>query len=71
MPQPLHSFVAGTKEGRARYDLDARGEIRTRTGLPPVDFESTASAVPPLGLGRKGLPDSRAGASVVPPLRSG
>ena len=28
---------------------NARGEIRTRTGLPPVDFESTASAVPPLG----------------------
>ncbi len=31
----------------------ARGESRTRTGLPPVDFESTASAVPPLGPGGK------------------
>jgi hypothetical protein len=30
-------------------ERSARGEIRTRTGLPPVDFESTASAVPPLG----------------------
>ena len=32
-----------------KKSLSARGEIRTRTGLPPVDFESTASAVPPLG----------------------
>jgi hypothetical protein len=31
--------------------LSARGESRTRTGLPPVDFESTASAIPPLGPG--------------------
>ena len=30
----------------------ARGEVRTRTGLPPVGFESTASAVPPLEPGR-------------------
>src|SRR5206468_2499128 len=28
----------------------ARGESRTRTGLPPGDFESPASAIPPLGL---------------------
>ncbi len=28
----------------------ARGEGRTRTGLLPADFESAASAVPPLGL---------------------
>jgi hypothetical protein len=27
----------------------ARGESRTRTGLPPADFESAASAIPPLG----------------------
>ena len=33
-----------------RWDPEyARGEIRTRTGLPPADFESAASAVPPLG----------------------
>src|SRR2546421_410328 len=30
----------------ARY---ARGESRTLTGLPPGDFESPASAIPPLG----------------------
>ena len=29
----------------------ARGESRTRTRLPSVDFESTASAIPPLGPG--------------------
>src|SRR5207245_6769522 len=27
----------------------ARGESRTHTGLPPGDFESPASAIPPLG----------------------
>src|SRR5437016_9163868 len=27
----------------------ARGESRTLTGLPPGDFESPASAIPPLG----------------------
>ena len=31
------------------WGKSARGESRTRTGLPPVDFESTASAIPPLG----------------------
>jgi hypothetical protein len=28
---------------------DARGESRTRTRLPSADFESAASAIPPLG----------------------
>src|SRR3989475_9964363 len=28
---------------------DARGESRTLMGLPPTDFESVASAIPPLG----------------------
>ena len=32
--------------------VNARGESRTRTGLPPADFESAASAIPPLGRGR-------------------
>ena len=32
--------------------LSARGESRTLTGLPPGDFESPASAIPPLGRGR-------------------
>ena len=32
---------------------NARGESRTRTGLPPTDFESVASAIPPLGQGAK------------------
>src|SRR2546423_8584108 len=45
--------------GRARARLvlsvqvlvpsSARGESRTLTGLPPGDFESPASAIPPLG----------------------
>src|SRR5439155_7105689 len=30
--------------------LSARGESRTLMGLPPPDFESGASAIPPLGL---------------------
>src|SRR2546429_5090254 len=29
----------------------ARGESRTLMGLPPTDFESVASAIPPLGPG--------------------
>jgi hypothetical protein len=29
--------------------FDARGESRTRTRLPSADFESAASAIPPLG----------------------
>src|SRR6476646_6846180 len=33
--------------------FDARGESRTRTGLPPADFESAASAIPPLGRAKK------------------
>src|SRR5882762_4334329 len=32
-----------------RRSLSARGESRTLTGLPPGDFESPASAIPPLG----------------------
>src|SRR5439155_18103136 len=31
----------------------ARGESRTLMGLPPTDFESVASAIPPLGPGAK------------------
>ena len=42
---------------------NARGESRTRTGLPPVDFESTASAIPPLGRAGKILP--RAGCVAI------
>src|SRR5439155_1124829 len=33
----------------ARECDDARGESRTLMGLPPTDFESVASAIPPLG----------------------
>src|SRR6266576_4069157 len=33
---------------------DARGESRTLMGLPPTDFESVASAIPPLGPGSRG-----------------
>ena len=36
-----------------RYAASARGESRTRTRLPSADFESAASAIPPLGLSRK------------------
>src|SRR5438876_192176 len=36
---------------------DARGESRTLMGLPPTDFESVASAIPPLGLGERNLAD--------------
>src|SRR2546428_9093229 len=32
---------------------DARGESRTLMGLPRTDFESVASAIPPLGRARK------------------
>src|SRR2546423_3807221 len=32
-----------------RLTRHARGESRTLTGLPPGDFESPASAIPPLG----------------------
>src|SRR5205809_994319 len=32
-----------------RVPSGARGESRTLTGLPPGDFESPASAIPPLG----------------------
>ena len=34
-------------------NIDARGESRTRTRLPSADFESAASAIPPLGRGWK------------------
>src|SRR5262245_45579240 len=37
---------------RSHLIADARGESRTLTGLPPGDFESPASAIPPLGLKR-------------------
>jgi hypothetical protein len=48
---PLEVPQVKTNEGECvmRRNFSARGEIRTRMGLPPVDFESTASAVPPLG----------------------
>jgi hypothetical protein len=45
LPRPEHRSLGLVAEGR--------GEIRTGTELPSVDFESTASAVPPLGRGRK------------------
>src|SRR5207247_4095246 len=37
---------------RSHVIADARGERRTRMGSPPTDFESVASAIPPLGLAR-------------------
>ncbi len=40
--------------------LHARGESRTLTGLPPGDFESPASAIPPLGPELLGLNLARA-----------
>src|SRR6267143_3717452 len=39
--------VANTDTTHTR--ADARGESRTLMGLPPTDFESVASAIPPLG----------------------
>ena len=35
--------------GILRPSQHARGESRTRTRLPSADFESAASAIPPLG----------------------
>src|ERR1043166_4338200 len=40
---------AGLHEGEEEEHSYARGESRTLTGLPPGDFESPASALPPLG----------------------
>src|SRR5204863_9962279 len=37
--------------GISNITTDARGESRTLMGLPPTDFESVASAIPPLGRG--------------------
>src|SRR2546428_13961905 len=60
---------------------NARGESRTLMGLPPTDFESVASAIPPLGLGGRNLVDregaphlrpyacARAAAHYAPPRR--
>src|SRR5204863_5892396 len=45
---PLH-IPQQPKQGSGKHVRHARGASRTRTGLPPVDFESTASAIPPLG----------------------
>src|SRR2546422_301147 len=42
----LHAHSSPTR-------TDARGESRTLMGLPPTDFESVASAIPPLGRGAK------------------
>jgi hypothetical protein len=40
---------------RPTVPLNARGESRTRTGSLPPDFESGASAIPPLGQAGKKL----------------
>src|SRR5262249_14503503 len=64
-PQPgapsstaAHAAARGEKGARDQIHREplssypstsARGESRTRTGLPPADFESAASAIPPLG----------------------
>ncbi len=48
-PDHLRVGTGGKLLGKA----NARGESRTRTGLPPADFESAASAIPPLGPERK------------------
>src|ERR1041385_9120131 len=37
----------------------ARGESRTRMGLPPADFESAAYAIPPLGPTNRNDQDNR------------
>ena len=42
------SDVTAMRLNRCNHS-SARGESRTRTGLPPADFESAASAIPPLG----------------------
>src|SRR5206468_6323066 len=61
---PLHSSRGREESQSARFVmgevaaaiacsfglLSARGESRTLMGLPPPDFESGASAIPPLGL---------------------
>jgi hypothetical protein len=39
---------AGIGSSFARSVADARGESRTRTGLPPVDFESYSRAPHPI-----------------------
>src|SRR5437016_6805571 len=46
------AHAAGAPQG---VRSGARGESRTLTGLPPGDFESPASAIPPLGRGVPGL----------------
>src|SRR5438876_8993826 len=45
--------ASGTQQSMA----DARGESRTLMGLPPTDFESVASAIPPLGPSGRNLVD--------------
>src|SRR5438552_18574870 len=47
--EPNGMSANGTKQN----NIDARGESRTLMGLPPTDFESVASAIPPLGRGAK------------------
>src|SRR3954468_2630758 len=44
-------MLSGAQRGTISV-LSARGESRTRTRLPSADFESAASAIPPLGLAR-------------------
>src|SRR5438046_843116 len=41
--------MVGRVRDRLVVPSSARGESRTLTGLPPGDFESPASAIPPLG----------------------
>ena len=52
VPQPVCGREPHRSARNMLWDLNARGESRTRTGLPPADFESAASAIPPLGPAR-------------------
>ncbi len=45
----IRRFVRSGNEQVSRCGHSARGESRTRTRLPSADFESAASAIPPLG----------------------
>ena len=74
-PQRLPISPAEPPRGSRRRRRDARGGSRTLTPLPGPDFESGASAIPPLGPGRlvhqpivERLPSRERDALIVPLL---
>ena len=52
-------------DGRVRHVSGAEGGTRTRTELPPRDFKSLASAIPPLRRYWRHHPDSDWGIKVL------